>query len=543
MNRFRRKPTSGTVGEDWKQSGSFVRKPTRGWLHPDYLLQERGVMYELKYVGAVQITQSMRNIPFDERGQIVRDAIALVCNKTGLIQKKRKMSAAAQAIIGEFKPEHQLVEVAANISTSSINLVRITNGQHVCTHKMETISFASMGEDNYKDMIGYVAKNSLQERACFVLYCTAGLGDDIIHTIGQAFELKYKEFLNNPVQPQSVVGRFTDPIFENEEPSSAEYTAPAEYAAPDEDLSFNRPNRDASGYSHLNGTLDNNPDFAHFNANPSEYNHLGDTMKMPTNPSEYNHLGNTMKMPVSEYNHLHQASQEFDTTDGYAHLGNTMTGKRISSPDFSPGDSFGLSGGSQAAVYDNPINSPAGRRQLQEAASMNSASIYDNPTKIIPGTLPREPANSEFVEDSGGYLTARRDQRPPVPTNSNPDYDIPEVEGPYSYTKARGPPLREIDREPWFHGMQTRGYAEPLIVADGDFLVRESSSTTGQFVLSGMRDGVHRHLLLIDPEGKVRTMDGVYDTVSQLIKHHKLHKQPIKSGGSDVYLLKEVHRR
>ena len=42
-----------------------------------------------------------------------------------------------------------------------------------------------------------------------------------------------------------------------------------------------------------------------------------------------------------------------------------------------------------------------------------------------------------------------------------------------------------------------------LIEKDGQFLVRESSSSAGQYVLSGMKDGQHRHLLLVDPEGHV----------------------------------------
>jgi len=38
---------------------------------------------------------------------------------------------------------------------------------------------------------------------------------------------------------------------------------------------------------------------------------------------------------------------------------------------------------------------------------------------------------------------------------------------------------------------------------DGDFLVRESSNSTGQFVLSSRQDGHIKHLLLVDPEGVV----------------------------------------
>ena len=40
---------------------------------------------------------------------------------------------------------------------------------------------------------------------------------------------------------------------------------------------------------------------------------------------------------------------------------------------------------------------------------------------------------------------------------------------------------------------------------DGDFLVRESSNTTGQFVLSSRQSGHIKHLLLVDPEGVVST--------------------------------------
>jgi len=44
---------------------------------------------------------------------------------------------------------------------------------------------------------------------------------------------------------------------------------------------------------------------------------------------------------------------------------------------------------------------------------------------------------------------------------------------------------------------------DELLLHDGDFLVRESPSTPGQYVLSGRHKGCIRHLLLVDPEGKV----------------------------------------
>ncbi|CRL04974.1 CLUMA_CG018206, isoform A [Clunio marinus] len=55
--------------------------------------------------------------------------------------------------------------------------------------------------------------------------------------------------------------------------------------------------------------------------------------------------------------------------------------------------------------------------------------------------------------------------------------------------------------ENWFHGSISRTHAESLLKHDGDFLVRESQNTRGQFVLTGMKSGYAKHLLLIDPEG------------------------------------------
>lgn len=48
-----------------------------------------------------------------------------------------------------------------------------------------------------------------------------------------------------------------------------------------------------------------------------------------------------------------------------------------------------------------------------------------------------------------------------------------------------------------------REQAESLLTCSGDFLVRESSSASGQYVLSGMEGGRARHLLLVDAHGQV----------------------------------------
>ncbi len=61
----------------------------------------------------------------------------------------------------------------------------------------------------------------------------------------------------------------------------------------------------------------------------------------------------------------------------------------------------------------------------------------------------------------------------------------------------------QLRREMWYHGRMSRRDAENLLSRDGDFLVRDSATNPGQYVLTGMQCGLPKHLLLVDPEGVV----------------------------------------
>ena len=52
MNVFRKQRKIGSFNNEWKATGSFVRKPVRGWIHPDHQLQRNGVTYEMKVSNA-----------------------------------------------------------------------------------------------------------------------------------------------------------------------------------------------------------------------------------------------------------------------------------------------------------------------------------------------------------------------------------------------------------------------------------------------------------------------------------------------------------
>ena len=63
--------------------------------------------------------------------------------------------------------------------------------QPIYEHDMPNISFASGGDTDTQDYVAYVAKDKHQVRSCFVLECKGGVAQEVITTIGQAFELRY----------------------------------------------------------------------------------------------------------------------------------------------------------------------------------------------------------------------------------------------------------------------------------------------------------------------------------------------------------------
>lgn len=137
----------------------------------------------------------------------------------------------------------------------------------------------------------------------------------------------------------------------------------------------------------------------------------------------------------------------------------------------------------------------------------------------------------------------------------------------------------ELEGQTWYHGKMSRRDAEKLLKEDGDFLVRKSTTNPGSYVLTGMHNGLAKHLLLVDPEGtvrvgetegesqdagleminkrgsdmlnltsnifsvQVRTKDHIFDSISHLIGHHRDNNLPIVSAGSELCLLQPVGRK
>lgn len=175
-----------------------MEKPSTGWLHDDsFLVNGDGVFFAIKYIGSIPMGMSMSQIAFDERTEITREAISQTCEAAGMFPPTRRdvSSLVQQAIPPQVRPTPMNLNVKLYISIKGLTIVHIESDQPVGMHIMPSISFAT-GGGNPEDaqVIGYVAKDEQNARNVYVFDC-GGQAEDIIATMGQGFELRYKAFL------------------------------------------------------------------------------------------------------------------------------------------------------------------------------------------------------------------------------------------------------------------------------------------------------------------------------------------------------------
>ncbi|XP_030639459.1 SHC-transforming protein 1 isoform X1 [Chanos chanos] len=430
-------------GDEWTRHGSFVNKPTRGWLHSDNVVSTSGVSYTVKYMGCVEVLQSMRALDFNTRTQVTREAISVVCEAVpgakGAQRRRKPSSRCLSSILGKSNLQFAGMTISLTVSTSSLNLLATECKQIIANHHMQSISFASGGDPDTAEYVAYVAKDPVNQRACHILECSEGLAQEVISTIGQAFELRFKQYLKNPpklVTPHDRMAPFDGSAWEEEE----EDLAPP-------------------------------PEVPYYNNFPGKQPPPGGLVDMRTRPGHS--TGATLPYGQPGQNDIHKQP-----------------------------------------LPPLPVGVKEGGREL-----------FDDPS-YVNVDKPRLP-----VTASNG--NAHRDA-----------FDMKPFDDALGVSGAVAPPLAEqLQNEPWFHGPLSRRQAERLLTRDGDFLVRESGTTPGQYVLTGQQGGQPKHLLLVDPEGVVRTKDHRFESVSHLISYHMDNRLPIVSAGSEVCLQQPVERR
>ncbi|XP_072004357.1 SHC-transforming protein 4 isoform X1 [Engystomops pustulosus] len=403
--------------------------------------------YCVKYMGCIEVLQSMRSLDFGTRTQVTREAISRLCEAIpcakGAGKKRRPPVKVLSYILGKRNLQFSGINVKLTISTNSLMLTNIDTQQVVANHHMQSISFASGGDPDTTDYVAYVAKDPVNQRACHILECPNSKAQEVINTIGQAFELRFKQFLKSP----SLIEE--------------------------------------------NGALSTNN--------------------------------------VAEKTERKEGNEYYNEVPGKEPPAGGLLDKRM-----------------QVEITGSR---PNGDKTDAKMTCPKSANIYENcleDPKIVGLTARNEhvqdmPSDRDILDDPCYINTVPKTENK-IMISGKPCIKVIQDSADLCHG-SRTPISISMQREEWYHGKINRKLAESLLIQDGDFLVRESTSSVGQYVLSGLHGGHPKHLLLVDPEGKVRTKDRVFDNVSHLIRYHVENELPITSSGSELSLQQPVRRK
>lgn len=126
------------------------------------------VHHDIKYMGSVEVTQSMRNLDFDTRMQVTREAITRICEGTSAktaAKTKTSVDQGSSAVLGHVDLRFSGRRIVLTVSTDSVTVIAASSSlQKIAHHPMQAISFASGGETDMADYIAYVAKDLTNHR-------------------------------------------------------------------------------------------------------------------------------------------------------------------------------------------------------------------------------------------------------------------------------------------------------------------------------------------------------------------------------------------
>uniref|UniRef100_A0A3P9P5L2 SHC (Src homology 2 domain containing) transforming protein 2 n=1 Tax=Poecilia reticulata TaxID=8081 RepID=A0A3P9P5L2_POERE len=457
--------------------GSFIHKPSQGWLHPDKKIVGQGASYIVRYMGCIEVLKSMRSLDFNTRTQVTREAINRLCEAVpggkGAWRKKT-INKALQSVMGKSNLRFAGMNIAVNISVDGLGLLVPTTRQVIAHHPMQSISFASGGDTV----------------TCHILECSDGLAQSVISTIGQAFELQFKQYLHSPPKTMSSVERTEEPVWGEDE--------------------------DASEHDY-------------YNSIPGKEPPVGGVVDSRLRPT-----GTLLEQGSYPLGQLcYELHWDTETTcgsgetpcDGYLCADGQPPGSKdyeehqyVNTQSLENLDSFThvADGHKGARPHDSPKKDLFDMRPFEDALKLHEACGGAFGSGVLVGS------GSQV-----GGVRNLEDQWPSPPRRRAPV----------------APNEEQLRREMWYHSRMSRRDAEKLLVRDGDFLVRESTTNPGQYVLTGMHCGLPKHLLLVDPEGVVRTKDMLFESISHLITYHLKNELPIVAAESELHLKQAVRRK
>ncbi|XP_018009757.1 serine-rich adhesin for platelets isoform X2 [Hyalella azteca] len=494
--------------------GSFINKPARGWLHTDTQLADGSITYAVRYIGCLEVNTSMKSLNFDTRSLIAKECISRVCEAAGLktADRRRKTTKTIGRILGESPlMQHAGSNVTLAITSAALKLALLDTGALIAHHDMPNISFASGGDPDTLDFIAYVAKDCRYGRACFVLECGGGQAQNVITSIGQAFELRFKEYLKKTPQTQAGVTAGVGALTSN---------ASNVPGANGSIQNLNHNVQAQPGVSYTTVSKDRLPGNAR-NDDPEYYNDLPgkvppDIIPPSGQPPPVPPLPSLSTAPLKVNNGCGGVQAALAAEDKFCN--NNRSSDLTAGP-------------------------PAGDAPRPPSAA-GVGNLIDLSNGGLEGSVAQEP---EYVNDA--VIKQSQQAAADKTTIAKDPFDMQPFSATLSHLDATTPKSLSLQQrlqlaqELWYHGPINRKQAEDLLKQDGDFLVRESQGTAGQFVLTGMQNSVKKHLLLVDPNGVVRTKCQTFSSVSHLINYHRDNELPIVSAESALVLRNPVIRR
>eukprot|EP00041_Stephanoeca_diplocostata_P012255 m.205411 g.205411 ORF g.205411 m.205411 type:complete len:320 (+) comp18875_c0_seq2:98-1057(+) len=203
------------------RKGNFMEKPDAGWSHNSAALSVgQGVYYSfpVRYIGSIQVIESLRSLNMDDKTLVCWEAIARCCDAAKLRKPtKRKVSKTVKKFLADA-PYIKEMDLKINLSVEGIATTSPDGTEIISNDVINKISFAAGGEKSEYDFVTYVAKDKRDNRYCHVFDCGI-LSDDVLATIGQIFNIlqeptKAQEDIEEDRQKvQTLGGKLDNPLY------------------------------------------------------------------------------------------------------------------------------------------------------------------------------------------------------------------------------------------------------------------------------------------------------------------------------------------
>nr|XP_033776072.1 SHC-transforming protein 4 isoform X2 [Geotrypetes seraphini] len=430
----------------------LAKQQDRHTLHKTESFLEAGMTYYVRYMGCIEVLQSMRSLDFGTRTQVTREAISRLCEAVpgtkGAMKKRKPPVKFLSSVLGKSNLQFSGMSITLTVSTNNLTLTSADTQQDTA------------------DYVAYVAKDPVNQRACHIVECSDDMAEDVINTIGHAFELRFKQYLKSPSAPMV--------SHESEEMT-------------------------------LEGSIWNlevKEEHEYYNEIPGKQPPTGGLSDMRMKVQTMEQRPTCLRQIEKQYcltcnpkcTNIYENCLEHHKMTGLPGERSLKT-KR---------DAVLLTPTCRADLFDDPcyMNTQTHLSLSVGVTPMHGCLLHQ--AKLSEAAHPRASSNTSMC-------------------------GLPQL-------------TQQLKQEDWFHGKLSRKAAECLLVNDGDFLVRESVTSLCQYVLSGLQGGQAKHLLLVDPEGKVRTRDHIFDSVSHLIHYHVENQLPIISSGSELCLKQPIRK-